>query len=94
MIYYLFKCDYFNDERKMYIPFVDDFQQNYTALHVLFNRTNTTDVKNIARFANCIISFFYSYNIMLNEENIDHVVNIGTASRYGRIVRTREVLNL
>ena len=58
--HYLFKCDYFNDERKMYIPFVDDFQQNYTALYVLFNRTNTTDVKNIARFANCIISFFYS----------------------------------
>ena len=92
--HYLFKCDYFNDERKMYIPFVDDFQQNYTALYVLFNGTNTTDVKNIAMFANCIISFFYSYNIMLNEENTDHVVNIGTASRYDRIVRAREVLNL
>ena len=24
----------FNDKRKMYIPFVDDFQQNYTALYV------------------------------------------------------------
>ena len=56
--------------------------------------TNPTDVKNIARFANCIISFFYSYNIMFNEENVDHVANIVTASRYGQIVGKREVLNL
>ena len=52
--------------------------------------TNPTDVKNIARFANCIISFLYSYNIMLNEENVDHVANIVTASRYGQIVGKRE----
>ena len=62
----------------MYIPFVDVFPKNNTALHKLFNRTNPRDVKNIARFANCIISFLYSYNIMFNEENVDHVVNIGT----------------
>ena len=42
----------------MCIPFVDDFQKNNTALHRLFNRTNPTDVNNIAMFANCIISFF------------------------------------
>ena len=39
-----------------------------------------------------IVLFIFSIAIniiMLNEENIDHVVNIGTASRYGR-----EVLNL
>ena len=78
----------------MYIPFVDDFQKNNTAFHRLFNRTNPTDVKNSEVFANCIISFYFNQNIMFNEENVNHVVNIGTASRYGPIVRKREVLNL
>ena len=36
--------------------------------------TNAADVKNIAGFANCIVSF-PSTNTS-NEDNVDHVVNI------------------
>ena len=56
--HYLFKCNYFYEDRKKYIKKYYYRHPNMYKLSKIFNNVNDKELLNLAKFVNIIISYF------------------------------------